>query len=216
MFFIFKMLYTFVPLNLTNQVMKKVFKKSLLFIIMINLMVTYAHSKVQKNESDESKTSINFDRVKKGQKLIIKSKEGTIIYKELLDKSGTYRKEFDLTSLPNGHYYFELDKDLEIQIIPFNVQNTKVNFKKENAQSIFKPIVTTRENVVSINKLSLNLEPLEINIYYNSGNNELIHTEKIKDKNNIQRVYRLLKSENGKYKVVCTTQGRPFTTFFEF
>ena len=216
MFFIFKMLYTFVPLNLTNQVMKKVFKKSLLFIIMINLMVTYAHSKVQKNESDESKTSINFDRVKKGQKLIIKSKEGTIIYKELLDKSGTYRKEFDLTSLPNGHYYFELDKDLEIQIIPFNVQNTKVNFKKENAQSIFKPIVTTRENVVSINKLSLNLEPLEINIYYNSGNNELIHTEKIKDKNNIQRVYRLLKSENGKYKVVCTTQGRTFTTFFEF
>ncbi|MDA7558943.1 hypothetical protein N8768_07260 [Flavobacteriaceae bacterium] len=196
--------------------MKKVFKKSLLFIIMINLMVTYAHSKVHKNESDERQTSINFDRVKKGQKLIIKSKEGTIIYKELLDKSGTYRKEFDLTSLPNGHYYFELDKDLEIQIIPFNVQNTKVNFKKENAQSIFKPIVTTRENVVSINKLSLNLEPLEINIYYNSGNNELIHTEKIKDKNNIQRVYRLLKSENGKYKIVCTTQGRTFTTFFEF
>ena len=133
MFFIFKMLYTFVPLNLTNQVMKKVFKKSLLFIIMINLMVTYAHSKVHKNESDESKTSINFDRVKKGQKLIIKSKEGTIIYKELLDKSGTYRKEFDLTSLPNGHYYFELDKDVEIQIIPFEVNNMEVTFKKNEA-----------------------------------------------------------------------------------
>ena len=150
------------------------------------------------------------------QKLIIKSEEGTIVYKELLDKSGTYRKEFDLTSLPNGRYYSELDKDLEIQIIPFIVQNTKVNFKKENTRSIYKPIVTTKENVVSINKLALNLEPLEINIYYDSGNHELIHTEKIKDKNNIQRVYRLLKSVNGKYKVVCTTQGRTFTTFFEF
>ena len=196
--------------------MKKVFKKCLLVIIMINLMVTYAYSNVHKNDSNESKTSINFDRVKKGQKLIIKSEEGTIVYKELLDKSGTYRKEFDLTSLPNGRYYFELDKDLEIQIIPFIVQNTKVNFKKENTRSIYKPIVTTKENVVSINKLALNLEPLEINIYYDSGNHELIHTEKIKDKNNIQRVYRLLKSVNGKYKVVCTTQGRTFTTLFEF
>jgi len=183
---------------------------------MINLMDSYAYSNVHKNDSNESKTSINFDRVKKGQKLIIKSKEGTIVYKESLNKSGTYRKEFDLTSLPNGHYYFELDKDLEIQITPFIVQNAKVNFKKEKTRSIYKPIVTTQENVVSINKLSLNLEPLEINIYYDSGNHELIYTEKIKDKNNIQRVYRLLKSVNGKYKVVCTTQGRTFTTLFEF
>ena len=52
--------------------MKKVFKKCLLVIIMINLMVTYAYSNVHKNDSNESKTSINFDRVKKGQKLIIK------------------------------------------------------------------------------------------------------------------------------------------------
>ena len=196
--------------------MKKVFKNSLLVIIMINLMDSYAYSNVHKNDSNESKTSINFDRVKKGQKLIIKSKEGTIVYKESLNKSGTYRKEFDLTSLPNGHYYFELDKDLEIQITPFIVQNAKVNFKKEKTRSIYKPIVTTQENVVSINKLSLNLEPLEINIYYDSGNHELIYTEKIKDKNNIQRVYRLLKSVNGKYKVVCTTQVRTFTTLFEF
>ncbi|MFT5215059.1 MAG: hypothetical protein ACI83H_000166 [Glaciecola sp.] len=196
--------------------MKKAFKNSLIVIAMLGSITSYANLIPSSYRKDVENTSLSLEHVKKGERLIIKSESGTIIYRESIKESGSYHKEFDLTSLPSGSYYFELDKDVEIQIIPFEVNDTKVTFKKEEANSIFKPIITTDENVVSLNKLSLNFEPLQVKIFFDSGDHELIYSEEIINKKNIQRVYRLLKNVNGKYKVVCNTQGRTFVTYFEF
>jgi hypothetical protein len=196
--------------------MKKAFKNSLIVIAMLGSITSYANLIPSSYIKDVENTSLSLEHVKKGERLIIKSESGTIIYRESIKESGSYHKEFDLTSLPSGSYYFELDKDVEIQIIPFEVSDTKVTFKKEEANSIFKPIITTDENVVSLNKLSLNFEPLQVKIFFDSGDHKLIYSEEIINENNIQRVYRLLKNVNGKYKVVCNTQGRTFETYFEF
>jgi hypothetical protein len=196
--------------------MKKAFKNSLIVIAMLGSITSYANLIPSSYRKDVENTSLSLEHVKKGERLIIKSESGTIIYRESIKESGSYYKEFDLTSLPSGSYYFELDKDVEIQIIPFEVNDTQVTFKKEEANSIFKPIITTDENVVSLNKLSLNFEPLQVKIFFDSGDHKLIYSEEIINENNIQRVYRLLKNVNGKYKVVCNTQGRTFETYFEF
>lgn len=196
--------------------MKKVFKNSLIVIALFGSIISYANLIPSSSREGVTNTSLSFEHVKVGERLIIKSESGAIIYRESIKESGSYHKEFDLTSLPNGSYYFELDKDVEIQIIPFEVKDTQVTFKKDAANSIFKPIITTNENVVSLNMLSLNLEPLQVKIFFDSGDHELIYSEQIINKNNIQRVYRLLKNVNGKYKVVCNTQGRTFVTYFEF
>ncbi|PTM11271.1 MAG: hypothetical protein DA407_01895 [Bacteroidetes bacterium] len=196
--------------------MKKVFKNSLIVIAMLGSITSYANLIPTSPKKGIENTSLAFDHVKKGERLIIKSKSGTIIYKEFIKESGSYHKEFDLTSLPNGSYYFELDKDVEIQVIPFIVNDSEVTFKKDEANTIFKPIITTNENLVLLNKLSLNSEPLEVKIFFGSGDYEMILSEEIIKENNIQRVYRLLRNVNGKYKVVCKTEGRTFVTYFEF
>jgi hypothetical protein len=196
--------------------MKKAFKNSLIVIAMLGSITSYANLIPSSYREGVENTSLSLDYVKEGQRLIIKSESGTIIYRESIKESGSYHKEFDLTSLPNGYYYFELDKDVEIQIIPFEVNDTQVTFKKDEVNTIFKPIITTDENVVSLNKLSLNFEPLQVKIFFDSGDHKLIYSEEIINENNIQRVYRLLKNVNGKYKVVCNTQGRTFETYFEF
>ena len=196
--------------------MKKAFKNSLIVIAMLGSITSYANLIPSSYREGLENTSLSLDYVKEGQRLIIKSESGTIIYRESIKESGSYHKEFDLTSLPNGYYYFELDKDVEIQIIPFEVNDTQVTFKKDEVNTIFKPIITTDENVVSLNKLSLNFEPLQVKIFFDSGDHKLIYSEEIINENNIQRVYRLLKNVNGKYKVVCNTQGRTFETYFEF
>ena len=79
-------------------------------------------------KNDAERTSLTLYNVKEGNLLSIKDNNGIILYKELIQESGTYTKGFDLTALPNGAYVFELSKDFEINSIPFTVKSKVVVF----------------------------------------------------------------------------------------
>jgi len=152
------------------------------------------------------KEIITINDVKEGQSLIIKDLNGVILYKELIKKSGNYSKAFDLTDLPNGDYFFEMDKDMEIQTIPFNVVSNKVTFKKVKETIIYKPHVRIKNNYVFINKLALDKEPLDVKIY--SEDDQLIYSEKITNTKTIEKAYKL--SLNANYRMVLICNGREY------
>ena len=158
--------------------MKTTIKNSVVVMAMLGAITGYANLRPSDvlNETIE-KTIIKLDNVKEGQRLLIKSKTGTIVYRESIQKTGLYKKEFDLTSLPNGDYFFELDKDFEITIIPFNVKDAQVIFKKEEEKTIFKPVIRTENNILFVGKLALNMEPMKIEIFFDSGDYELIDSK---------------------------------------
>ena len=162
-------------------------------------------------KNDAKRTTLTLHNVKQGNLLSVKDINGVILYKEYIQESGTYAKGFDLTALPNGAYVFELDKDLEINSIPFTVTSNVVLFDKENDKTIFKPFTRVKNDLVYISQLALNEEPLEIKIYFEgSGESELIFTEKIENTKSIKRVFRLEGLSLGYYKIVFHTEGRQF------
>ncbi|WP_100613788.1 hypothetical protein [Confluentibacter citreus] len=197
--------------------MKKVIKntkKGILMVAMLAASLSFAKEGTPffsiKNESE--RTSLTLSLVKKGNLLSIKDDNGMILYKELIQTTGIYTKGFDLTALPNGDYIFELDSDIEIKTIPFTVESNNVVFKKDMEKSIFKPVARVQGNLVFVSQLTLNDEPLKIDIYFEGSNNsELMLTETIKDTKCIERVYRLTGLKTGDYKLVFTTSGREFT-----
>ena len=197
--------------------MKKEVKKGILLVTMLATMLSNASKPemAEKNFKIEN-TTLSINNVKQGQQLIIKDSNGIVLYKEMIDRSGVYKKGFDLTSLPNGEYYFELDKDTEVQVIPFKVAMNKVEFLKEKETKFFKPVIRLKDNKILLSRLSFNQKPLEVKIYYEdnsyySSDYLLLHTEKFKDTKVIERVYELDKSKKGSYKVVVKTEGREFT-----
>jgi hypothetical protein len=196
--------------------MKKEVKKGILMVTMLSAMISYATGSAtfeKKVETENSTLSIH--NVKQGQQLVIKDYNGIVLYKELIEKSGAYTKGFDLTTLPNGEYYFELDKDIEVQVIPFKVYLNKVEFLKDKETKFFKPFIRFKENKVLLSRLSFDNKPLEVKIYYDYDNGfsdyELIHSEKFKDTKIVERVYALDKTKKGNYRVVVKTEGREFT-----
>ena len=195
--------------------MKKEVKTGILLVTTLAAMLSYANAPtgLDKNFKIENTTlSIN---VKQGQQLVIKDSNGLILYKESINKSGMYKKGFDLTELPNGEYYFELDKDLEVEVIPFKVHMNKVEFLKDKETKFFKPVIRFKENKILLSRLSFDQKPLEVKIYYDDyksfGDYELLHTEKFKDAKIIERVYQLDKHRKGTYRVIVKTEGREFT-----
>jgi hypothetical protein len=198
--------------------MKKTIRHSLAVMAMLGVITSYANFTPTFPLNKNVKTTIlKLDNVKQGQRLLIKSKNGTILYNESINETGVYRKEFDLTSLPNGNYFFELEKDVEIQIIPFTVSSSTVEFSKENTVTIFKPIVRTIGSKLLVSKLSLDLQPLTLEIYFEdpiSSNYERIYSEKIENTKVLEKIYALDQNKPGTYKIITKAEGRVYSQIF--
>jgi len=196
--------------------MKKEVKTGIVMFTMLATMLTNATVPTTFEKKVEfENTTLSINNVKQGQELIIKDFNGIVLYKEVIDKTGMYKRGFDLTALPNGNYYFELDKDIEVQVIPFKVHANKVEFLKEKETTFYKPIIRFKGNKVLLSRLSFDEKPMEVKIYYDdysSGEYELLHTEKFNDSKIVERVYQLDKRKKGNYKVIVKTEGREFTS----
>jgi len=97
-------------------------KKGILLVTMMFTLVSFANDASLFNiKNDSKKTALTLYNVKQGDLLTVKDITGLILYKETIQKTGTYDKGFDLTHLPDGNYIFELDKDFEITSIPFKI-----------------------------------------------------------------------------------------------
>lgn len=190
-------------------------KKGILIVSMFVTLLSFANEAPFYNiKNDAKRTSLTLTNVKQGNLLSIKDNHGVILYKERIQKSGSYAKAFDLTMLPDGLYVFELDKDLEIKTIPFTVAINEVTFSKEFEKTIFKPVTRVIGNIVYVSKLALNLEPLKIDIYFSNNDSsisELMYSEIIKDTANINRIFKLTGLSKGDYKIVFNSDGRVFT-----
>lgn len=190
--------------------MKKVIRKGVIMLGILTTIASYANKVSYTSTTKEiKKTTLILNNVKKGHQLLIKDVNGIVLYKELIKGSGLYTNGFDLTSLPNGNYYFELDKDFEINTIPFKVFSSEVIFKKEEESTIFKPVVRLKDNLVLVSRLSFNEKPLELKIYY-ADNGDLVYSEKIKEIPILERIYNFSNVKKGTYKIVVKTEGRIF------
>ena len=190
--------------------MKGLIKKSMLVIALaMAIGMSYANE-VSHNNNDRNLTRLTFENVKVGEVVQIKDMNGLVLYKEAVEKAGLYSKDFDLTTLPDGDYLFELNKIVEIFEIPFKVSNSEVLFKKELKKSIFKPMVYVKNGKMHITKLALKDEAMEVIIYYE--NSERVLTDKVTDRKDatLGKVYDFAGSEKGQYIVVVKSEGRRF------
>ena len=191
--------------------MKTTIKKYLVVIVMMLVTsINYANKNTAVKIVDGKKVRIEFESVKKGHTLSVKDKNGTVIYSQEIENSGTYSKVLDLSKLEKGNYTTELEKDFEIIIKPFTVLDGQVSFDEE--KTIFKPVIRTENNLVLISKLAFDNQPLKIAIYYND---EVIFSETVTDeKNLLKRVYKLSKEEKGDYKVIINSNNRSYIKDF--
>ncbi len=194
--------------------MKNFMKNILVLAIVFATLSSNATEKTSLNNEENGKTTLILKDVVQGEKLIIKDGFGVVLYNETLLKSGEYTKTFDLTTLPNGKYIFELDKKTQIKVYPFTVVSNTVKFDKENLKVIFKPKVEYKNNAIYVRALNADMSPSKVELLYNVTNSsfETIYSENISNTSLIAKEFKLLEKEKEEYKVKVTLNGRTFTT----
>ena len=193
--------------------MKTAIRKSLVLVaLLVAVTVSYGNEiSGNTNNGKSVKTNVSFKNVKFGSILSIKDNNGLVLYKEAIKESGNYSKGFDLTTLPNGDYYFEMNKEIDISVIPFNVKASIVTFDKTAEKKYFKPRVHVINKKMFISKRSFDSnEEIEVRIY--SEKDDLAYAGKITEKkgNTLGKIYDFSTSEKGIYTIVIKTNGRRF------
>lgn len=203
------------PVNKLNiYTMKNLIKTGLVVVVLFTTLFVSANP-TKDVLDDNPKTRLTLSNVKQGNKLSVKDVYGAVLYRETIRNSGNYIKTFDLTSLPDGDYFFELVDDLKIKTIPFTVQATAVSLKKDHETIVLRPFVKSKENLVYVSSPSTVARSLKINIYYDDNGYKLINSETLENTKDICRIYELNKIEKGNYKVVTEMEGRTFTDYIE-
>ncbi|WP_248724682.1 hypothetical protein [Seonamhaeicola sp. ML3] len=198
--------------------MKNVLSNTKKVILMVATMATvmgYANEISFINyESDLRSASLTIENVKQGNLLSIKDVKGVTLYKEVIEQNGLYNKDFDLSSFKDGSYILELEKDMEINTIPFTVALNEVSFNKEEETTVYKPYVRESDGLILVTKLALEKEPLYVKVYgIYDGDTELLFSETIKGTQAIERAYKL---EEGSYKIVIRSNNKDFTKFINY
>lgn len=189
--------------------MKNLIRKSLVIISMFLVMLGHTSETVKDsiNESNQVKL-VKFTNAEKGSHLFIKDENGLVLYRENINKDGPFLQRFDFTNLPDGSYFFELDNEKEINILPFTTSKGIAHLEKEARKTISKPEIVVENEMVYISKKSSEKQNLDINVYYKG--HDLAYKESIKNQETIARTYDFSTSMKGNYSIVLTTEGRTF------
>ena len=191
--------------------MKNLARKSLVAVgLMISLSTQASGTDIVFKEKETKVTNIKFENVQQGSILIIKDENGLLLFKESIEQTGDYSKTFDLTTLPNGNYYFELNSEMKIDVIPFNVNSSEVVFDKELEESIIKPVVRAKENMVYVTRTGIEQTPLSYKIYY-ANNYDLVHSIQFDELEEVKKAYDFSGAKKGNYVIVFESNGRKFT-----
>ena len=192
----------------------KTIKRSILIVVcMLVTISNYANNEKDFNNIVNAKNvKVVFENVKKGQQLTVNDKDGIEIYSEFLTKEGDLTKTFDLSSLNDGLYTIELNKEFLVIIKYLEIKDNKVIFIDNSEKTIFKPIIKNDEDLVMISKLDFDQNPLKVTLFFEG---KIIFSETLKSELITNRVYKLNKEIKGVYTVVVNSNGKSYSNDFK-
>ncbi|WP_179344717.1 T9SS type A sorting domain-containing protein [Winogradskyella ursingii] len=184
--------------------MKTITKNILVIALVLGTLSSYANV----NVNHPSKNKIT----NKGDMVYIYDSEGVLVFSDKMERNGDLRSMFDFSNLKNGVYTIEINKDFEISMHTFKIENHNIRFIEEAKKTIHKPVIRTEKSRVLISKLALDNNEMKVELYFG---NQLIYSETLSDKSIINRVYKLDKTEIGDYTAVIKSNGRIYVENFK-
>ena len=192
--------------------MKSLIKKSLVFAMLFTAMVTAASNEdsgVKFTLVDSKLIDLNLQNSDGDILISVKDIDGHVLYSENYEGLN-FSKKYDLATLPNGDYFFEIEGSTKIKLMPFKVSSTKVSFNNEIETIYFKPTVRHDKNLVYVSKVTFNEEvSFSITLYDEKLNN--LYSEDLSGALSLGKVLNVSKLAKGNYKLVLKTGNMVFT-----
>lgn len=189
--------------------MKKLLKKSLLVVAVLTSIVINAANinNVVVDVIDVKLIDLKLNNSDGDLKISVKDAYGELLHSEKFVGS-YYSQKYDLNVLPVGDYYFEIEGQTKIKVMPFNVTDKGIDFSNVIESVYYKPTVRQNEDLVFITKIALNEENLSVILYDQQLN--VVYKEELNGDVNLGKTLNLKKLKRGYYNLLMKSEGRIF------
>ncbi len=86
---------------------------------------------------------------------------GYLLFSEKTGQNPQYAKVFDMATLPEGSYRFEVEGENTIQIIDFKVKESKLNLLGE-METYYKPVIRQKDKVADLQLFNASEQPVSV------------------------------------------------------
>ncbi len=193
--------------------MKTMIKKSILLVALLFTVFVNASSGktgVTLKVVDAKLVQLSTENYKGQVEVTVKDVFGVILHNETLQGSEASKK-YDFGALPLGNYNVEIETETKIESVDFQVTSSLVELIKTN-EVYFKPVVNVVDDLVSISKLSLTGDMMEVSIYNNQD--QLIYYQKVTNGPNLGVRLSFELIGGGDYRARMYSGGKLFTKDF--
>ena len=175
-------------------------KKSLSVVVVFMLGTLFTYANVTIISKKTKAVKVVFENVEKNHSLTVIDSQGVILHKENVSSNGHLVKFFDFSSLKDGKYQIQVDKEFEVLVKNIEIKKNTVLLNDDLDEVVFKPVVMKKNNFVFISRINFDKTPMHVSIFYKD---EQILDETItSNKDVIEKAYKLDDSIKGDYKVV--------------
>lgn len=191
--------------------MKNLIKKSLLIVAVLTTMVmtgTELENSVNLKLIDAKLVNLTLQNSDGDLQVSIRDNQGHVLYSENF-QGIDFSKKYDLTTLPQGEYFFEIEGQTKIKMMPFKVSLKSVEFENKIETVFLKPTVRRNEDLLFISKVSFKNEPLTIILY--DENSTVLYKEELTGNVTLGKTLNLAKLNYGYYKLVMLSEDKVFT-----
>ncbi|WP_458628115.1 hypothetical protein [Winogradskyella sp. PC D3.3] len=184
--------------------MKTFFKNILVLAVVLGTYTGYANTTLKDTPSSKI--------LSKGDFISVSDAHGQVVYSGRINYNGSMKNLYDFSQLKDGIYTVEVNKDFEIDINSIQVKGNSVTFLETSNKKIFKPVFRSEDSKLFISKLAIDTNEMVVELYFE---NDLIHTEKVKGDEIINRIYKLDQNLRGNYTAIIRANGRVFVENFK-
>lgn len=189
--------------------MKKLIKKSLLVVAVLTTMVINATNtnNVVVNVIDVKVIDLKLNNSDGELQISVIDTYGEVLHVEEFVGS-FFSKKYDLNTLPEGDYYFEIEGQTKINLMHFNISKNGIEFKNVVDSVYYKPTVRQDGDLFFITKVALEEESLVITLL--DKNLNTLYKEELSNNVNLGKTLNLTKLEAGTYNLLLKSGGKTF------
>ncbi|PJB11255.1 MAG: hypothetical protein CO119_11875 [Flavobacteriales bacterium CG_4_9_14_3_um_filter_40_17] len=192
--------------------MKKDIKYYLSVIALLGVMQISANERVKlvNDGSIRAKTiRLSASLLQPFSKMKIVDDFGVVLYEETLGRNLEIGKQFNLSKLPTGNYFIEMDAAVKQVVIPLQVTEQEAVLKMDFKTEIYKPFMKISGTSLQLMVFNPDKNPITVAIYNQLG--QLLFEETVTEQIELKRSYNFSKVESGDYSLQVKKNGKVYS-----
>jgi hypothetical protein len=190
--------------------MKNLFKISLIATVLFSNAGAYANNddlslKVKNEKEKIIRLSINQTQ---DMEVTFYDVDNDILYQKKGQVLAGSSKIYNLTAFPDGDYVMKLEAGSKLIEYQINIKNDIASVSMPSIKEVFKPILTKKNGLVTLNLDNKSQNPVEL-IIFDEFNNEL-YTKVYKDSAKLSQKFNVGKTSAKKLTFILRSEDQDF------